>query len=191
MECIRGMVRTSSPLSAHPNCQAHLNDSFSPKEEDDFSDAVHLESMRDSFQQIDLLYRMVDLYSGHMEIVHQADDIMRIFRKGKCASLIGAEGLHQIGNSSSVLRIFHRLGVRYITLAHDKNNLYVDSAVSAQSTRVERLIDSTGGSRCHLQTSKVPAHNGLSPQGKEIVAEMNRIGMYVSNTLAHERLLLK
>jgi membrane dipeptidase len=91
---------------------------------------VHYEAMRDTLQQVDLLYRMVDLYSDHLEMALQADDIMRIFHSGRCASLMGAEGLHQIANSSSVLRILHRLGVRYITLAHSKNNLYVDSAVS-------------------------------------------------------------
>ncbi|KAM3516391.1 hypothetical protein NHJ13051_009956 [Beauveria bassiana] len=139
----------------HRDLCGHV-DLKSPKEEDDFSDAAHYESMRDTFQQIDLLYRIVDLYSDSLEIAHSADDILRIFRKGKCASLMGAEGLHQIGNSSSVLRIFHRLGVRYITLTHGKNNLFADSA-----------------------TSKAPAHNGLSPQGRDIVREMNRIGMQV------------
>ncbi|KAM3427504.1 hypothetical protein MY4824_009410 [Beauveria thailandica] len=138
-----------------------------PKEEDDFSDAAHYESMRDTFQQIDLLYRIVDLYSDSLEIAHSADDILRIFRKGKCASLMGAEGLHQIGNSSSVLRIFHRLGVRYITLTHGKNNLFADSA-----------------------TSKAPAHNGLSPQGRDIVREMNRIGMMVDLSHVSEAVML-
>lgn len=64
-----------------------------------------------------------------MAMVHCADDIVRIFNQGKCASLIGVEGLHQIGNSPSILRIYHKLGVRYVTLAHNKNNLYADSAV--------------------------------------------------------------
>ncbi|KID94788.1 Peptidase M19, renal dipeptidase, partial [Metarhizium majus ARSEF 297] len=125
-------------------------------EEDDFSDALHLHSLRDTVQQIDLLYRIVDLYPDKLEIVHKSQDIMRIFKSGKCASLMGAEGLHQIGNSSSALRIFHRLGVRYMTLAHGKNNLYVDSA-----------------------TSKAPVHHGLSSHGRDMVREMNRIGMIV------------
>lgn len=112
------------------NNKTFSNDAFSPNAEDDFSDETHYKCMRDTFQQIDLLYRIVELYSDTLEIVQNADDIMRIFRKGKCASLIGAEGLHQIGNSSSVMRILHRLGVRYITLTHSKNNLYADSAVS-------------------------------------------------------------
>ena len=107
-----------------------LTTSESPNQNDDFSDETHFESLRDTFQQIDLLYRVVEMYQDSLEVAHKSDDIMRIFRTGKCASLIGAEGLHQIANSSSILRIFHRLGVRYITLTHDQNNLYADSAVS-------------------------------------------------------------
>lgn len=120
-----------SPICMYYNVKQRPSDTaVSPEEEDDVSDATHLPCMRDTIQQIDLLYRIVQLYSDKLEIVHKSDDIMRVFKSGKCASLIGAEGLHQIGNSSSALRIFHRLGVRYITLAHGKNNLYVDSAVS-------------------------------------------------------------
>lgn len=98
-------------------------------DEDGFSDEVHLERVRDTLQQIDLLYRVVDRYSDKLEIVRRSADIMPVFQSGKCASLIGVEGLHQIANSSSILRIYHRLGVRYVTLAHDKNNAFVDSAV--------------------------------------------------------------
>ncbi|KAG6204040.1 hypothetical protein E4U35_003789 [Claviceps purpurea] len=138
-----------------------------PKGENDFSDAVHHASMRDTFQQIDLLQRIMELYSDRMEMAHKADDVMRIFRSGKCASLMGAEGLHQLGNSSSVLRIFHRLGVRYVTLAHAKNNLYVDSA-----------------------TSEAPIHHGLSPQGRDMVREMNRIGMIVDLSHVSEKAMV-
>lgn len=65
-----------------------------------------------------------------MAIAYRSEQILEIFRDGKVAGLIGVEGLHQIGNSSSVLRMYHRLGVRYITLTHNQNNLYADSAVS-------------------------------------------------------------
>lgn len=101
----------------------------SSPEEDGFSDEVHFERVRDTLQQIDLLYRVVERYPDTLEIVQKADDIMPVFRSGKCVSLIGVEGLHQIGNSSSILRIYHRLGVRYVTLTHDKNNAFADSAV--------------------------------------------------------------
>ena len=112
---------------------------FSP-EEDGFSDEVHFERVRDTLQQIDLLYRVVDRYSDTLEIVQKSDDIMPVFQSGKCASLIGVEGLHQIANSSSVLRIYHRLGVRYVTLAHDKNNAFVDSAVRSKNPGVPRSV---------------------------------------------------
>lgn len=117
------------------------NENCSPTKLNAFDDETHFEILRDTLQQIDLLYRVVDKYSKHMEIVHKADDIMRIFKDGKCASLIGVEGLHQIGNSSSVLRMYHKLGVRYITLAHNKNNPYADSAVSCRED--EFVLDET------------------------------------------------
>lgn len=72
----------------------------------------------------------MELYEDKLAIAYQADDIIRIFSRGKVASLIGVEGLHQIGNSASILRMYHKLGVRYVTLAHNKNNRYADSAVS-------------------------------------------------------------
>lgn len=80
-------------------------------------------------QQIDLVHRLVELYSDYLGIAEKSSDIMRLFKSGKFVSLIGVEGLHQIANSPSVLRLYHKLGVRYITLAHNKNNLYSDSAV--------------------------------------------------------------
>ncbi|KAK4153864.1 renal dipeptidase family [Chaetomidium leptoderma] len=137
-------------------------------EDDGFSDEVHFEALRDTLQQIDMFYRVVDLYSHRLEIVDSSDDIMRIFRQGKCASLLGAEGLHQIANSGSVLRILHRLGVRYVTLAHGKNNLYVDSATSA-----------------------APAHHGLSAAGRDMIREMNRIGMIVDLSHTSEAVMLQ
>ncbi|KAJ6107433.1 hypothetical protein N7523_008756 [Penicillium sp. IBT 18751x] len=107
-------------------------------ESDDFSDdAAHFETLRDTLQQIDLVHRLVDLYSDYMGLVEHASDVMRLFKKGKFASLIGVEGLHQIANSSSILRLYHKLGVRYVTLAHNKNNLYADSA----KLKIVRIID--------------------------------------------------
>jgi membrane dipeptidase len=70
-----------------------------------------------------------------MGLVDCASDIERLFKEGKFASLIGVEGLHQIANSASILRLYHKLGVRYVTLAHNKNNLYADSAVSEASEK--------------------------------------------------------
>ncbi|OKL56653.1 hypothetical protein UA08_08298 [Talaromyces atroroseus] len=124
---------------------------------DDFADdASHFEALRDTLQQIDLVYRLVDLYADSMGIIEKSSDIMPLFQSRKFVSLIGVEGLHQIANSPSVLRLYHRLGVRYITLAHTKNNLYADSA-----------------------TSSFPVHGGLSEKGIAIVREMNRVGLII------------
>ncbi|KKK14121.1 hypothetical protein P175DRAFT_0434291 [Aspergillus ochraceoroseus IBT 24754] len=141
-----------------------------PETEDPADDAAHFEALRDTLQQIDLVHRLVDLYSDHMGLVQKASDIMQLFREGRFASLIGVEGLHQIANSASVLRLYHKLGVRYVTLAHSKNNLYADSA-----------------------TARLPAHGGLSPRGKDMVREMNRIGMildlsHTSEAVMHDAL---
>ncbi|UKZ81581.1 hypothetical protein TrVFT333_009353 [Trichoderma virens FT-333] len=126
-------------------------------ESDDFNDnAAHFEIIRDTMQQIDLVHRLVRLYKKHMGLVRRASDIMALHREGRFASLIGVEGLHQIGNSPSILRLYHKLGVRYVTLAHNKNNLYADSA-----------------------TATIPAHDGLSVYGRNMVREMNRIGMII------------
>jgi membrane dipeptidase len=84
-----------------------------------------------------------------------ADDVVRIHRKGKIASLIGMEGGHSIGNSLGVLRMTYALGARYMTLTHMQNNDWADSA-----------------------TDKT-AHNGLTPFGEDVVREMNRLGMLV------------
>lgn len=89
--------------------------------------------IRATLQQIDLVHTLVDLFPTVFALAFRAADIMPIFRSGRIASLIGIEGLHQIDNSASVLRMYHRLGVRYITLCHDCNNAYADAAVSKSS----------------------------------------------------------
>ncbi|KAJ5894543.1 hypothetical protein N7495_006234 [Penicillium taxi] len=124
--------------------------------------AAHLVILRDTLQQIDVVHQLINLYSDHMGLVDCASDIMCLFKDGKFASLIGVEGLHQIANSSSVLRLYHKLGVRYVTLAHNKNNLYADSA-----------------------TAISPAHDGLSAEGELMVKEMNRIG--IASVVPHPR----
>lgn len=107
-----------------------------PEPENDFSDSLYLEPMRDTMQQIDLVYRLVDQYADDLRIVDQSKDIMATFNAGKLAVLISLEGLHQIGNSSSVLRNFYRLGVRCVALAHNRNNLYADCAVCLPLFRI-------------------------------------------------------
>jgi membrane dipeptidase len=88
-------------------------------------------------------------------MAYSVADIRRAQREGRIASLIGVEGGHQINDSLAVLRQYHDLGARYMTLTHSANTAWADSATDA------------------------PAHHGLTPFGKAIVREMNRIGMLV------------
>lgn len=113
------------------------------------------EAIRVTLEQIDVVHRMVDRYPGRLEMASTAADVRRIEKAGKIASLIGVEGGHQIGNSPAALRQFHALGARYMTLTHSKNNDWADSATDD------------------------PAHDGLTPFGRAIVGEMNRLGMIV------------
>jgi membrane dipeptidase len=113
------------------------------------------EAIRVTLEQIDIVHRMVARYPGRLETASTAADIRRIETSGRIASLIGVEGGHQIGNSPAALRQYYALGARYMTLTHSKNNDWGDSATDD------------------------PAHDGLTPFGKAIVREMNRLGMMV------------
>jgi membrane dipeptidase len=123
-----------------------------------FSSSVYHKTIHDTLQQIDLVRRLIAAFPSQLHPSHSARDVWQVFHSYHhgVASLMGAEGLHQIGNSASVMRLYHQLGVRYITLTHDCNNRYADAALAPK-----------------------PIHNGLSSAGKEIVREMNRLGMIV------------
>lgn len=87
------------------------------------SDLVVIETL----QQIDLIHSMIEKYPHILSLACTADEVWEVFRSGRIASLIGIEGLHQIADSVSVLRTYHRLGVRYITLTHNCDNRYATS----------------------------------------------------------------
>lgn len=106
-------------------------------------------------EQIYLVYRLARTYPDDFEIAWTANDVERIFAKGKIASLIGMEGGHSINSSIETLREMYRLGARYMTLTHSSNTPWADSATDETK------------------------HNGLTEFGKEIVREMNRLGMLV------------
>jgi membrane dipeptidase len=108
-----------------------------------------------TLEQIDIVHRMMKKYPDTFELALTADDVERIFKKGKIASLIGMEGGHSIDNSLAALRMFHRLGARYMTLTHGKNVPWADSATDT------------------------PTLNGLSAFGEQVVREMNWLGMLV------------
>jgi membrane dipeptidase len=108
-----------------------------------------------TLEQIDLVYRLIKHYPDSLEMALSADDVERIFASGKIASLLGAEGGHSIASSLGVLRMFHKLGVRYMTLTHNYNVPWADSATDE------------------------PANGGLNAFGREVVREMQRLGMLV------------
>lgn len=112
-------------------------------------------SLRHALRSIDMVHRIVERYPDDLEFATTADDIERIHREGRIASLIGFEGGHAIQNSFSALRMFHALGVRYMTLTHSATTDWADA-----STDYARF-------------------NGLNELGEAVVREMNRIGMFV------------
>jgi membrane dipeptidase len=113
------------------------------------------EAIRRTLEQIDIVDRMIAAYPRDLERALTADDIVRIHRSGRVASLIGIEGGRQIGGSMAALRQFYRLGARYMTLTHNQTTEWGDSATDD------------------------PKWHGLSPFGVKVVGEMNRLGMLV------------
>src|SRR6266581_310544 len=108
-----------------------------------------------TIEQIDLVHDLIRRYPDALELALTAADAEWILATGKVASLIGAEGGHSIACSLGVLRALHALGVRYLTLTHNRNVPWADSATDE------------------------PACGGLTAFGREVVAEMQRLGMLV------------
>lgn len=112
-------------------------------------------AIRETLEQIDIVRRLVKAYPHDLALARTADDVVRIHRKGKVASLIGVEGGHQMGGSMAALRSYYDLGARYMTLTHFKDNEFADSATDD------------------------PKYGGLNDFGRAVVHEMNRLGMLV------------
>ena len=108
-----------------------------------------------TLEQVDAVHQMVGRYGDQLGFARTADELEAVFASGRIASLIGAEGGHSIGCSLAALRMLHVLGVRYLTLTHNDNVPWADSATDE------------------------PVIGGLSAFGVEVVREMNRIGMLV------------
>ena len=123
------------------------------------SDVTGDAAIRETIEQIDLVKRMVKTYPQDLALALTADDIVRVHKTGRVASLIGIEGGHQIGGSLAALRQFYDLGARYMTLTHFKNNEFADSATDD------------------------PKYHGINAFGQIVIHEMNRLGMLVD--LAH------
>jgi membrane dipeptidase len=103
---------------------------------------------------------IVARYSNDFVLATTADDIERIHQQGKIAALMGIEGGHAIEDSLRLLRDYYALGIRYMTLTHSNTNNWADSSGDFEKTGVEH-------------------HNGLTDFGKQVVREMNRLGMMI------------
>jgi len=101
------------------------------------------------------MQRVLDAHPDQIQLALNASDVEHITRSGKIAAILSVEGGHQIADDLAVLRVYYGLGVRSMTLSHFRNNNWADSS-----------------------TDK-PVHNGLTDFGKQVVREMNRLGMIV------------
>src|SRR6202162_6386741 len=113
------------------------------------------EAVRRTLDLRDSLQGVLDRYPDRIQLATTAGDLERIVKSGKIAAVLALEGGHQIADDLAVLRMYYRMGIRAMTLTHFKNNNWADSS-----------------------TDK-PEHNGLTPLGKDVVREMNRLGMLV------------
>ena len=113
------------------------------------------EAMRAQLEQIDIARRIIAKYPADLGLATSLSEIKSEMGRGRIASLIGMEGGHTIGNSLGALRAFYDLGARYMTLTHFNSNDWADAATDSAR------------------------HGGLTPFGKEVVREMNRMGMMV------------
>jgi membrane dipeptidase len=115
---------------------------------------------RRALDMIDSVYEQVRRHPESLEMAYTVADVRRAARRGRVAALMGIEGGHAIENSLGALRQFHRLGVRYMTLTHSNTNDWADSEGD-------------------LRRKGVKHHGGLTDFGREVVREMNRLGMMV------------
>lgn len=113
------------------------------------------DAVKRTLEQIEFVHRFVARYPSELALATTADDVAAAFAAGKIASLMGMEGGHSIDSSIGTLRIMRALGVRYMTLTHNQNTPWADSATDE------------------------PVLGGLNEFGEEVVAEMNRLGMLV------------
>ncbi|MGU3409794.1 dipeptidase [Microbacterium sp. M1A1_1b] len=120
-----------------------------------FVPADEPDPVRTTLQQVDLAQRIIERYPDDLALARTAGEVRAAVASGRIASLLGAEGGHSIGDDLAVLRNLARLGVRYMTLTHNDDTPWADSATGAR------------------------AHGGLTDRGREVVAEMERIGMLV------------
>jgi membrane dipeptidase len=118
-------------------------------------------SARRALEMIDTVrHDIIGRYPNDFVLATTADDIERIHKQGKIAALMGIEGGHAIEDSLRLLRDYYELGVRYMTLTHANTNDWADSSGDVANTAIKH-------------------HNGLTDFGKQVVREMNRLGMMI------------
>lgn len=130
------------------------------------ADLPEPQAVQATLEQIDVTKRIIARYPAELELVTTAAGAERAMKAGRIASLIGMEGGYSIGGSLAVLRQMHALGARYMTLTHFKNLAWADSATDA------------------------PKHDGLTAFGRDVVREMQRIGMLVDLSHVSEATML-
>ncbi len=124
------------------------------------------QAVQATMEQIDVIKRLIAQYPNDLMLATSSADVEKAWKEHKVASLIGMEGGHSIGGSLGVLRQFHDLGARYMTLTHFKSIAWADSATDA------------------------PQHDGLTPFGKDVVREMQRIGILVDLSHVSQKTML-
>ena len=132
-------------------------------------------SAKKALEFIDLIHRLVDSHPQDLVFADSVHGVRAAKKEGKIAVLIGIEGGHAIEDSLAALSAFHRLGVRYMTLTHTNTNNWADSAGSFFSFSYD--------------PAKTAVHNGLTDFGREVVVEMNRLGMLVDVSHVSDRTL--
>ncbi|XP_014358294.2 uncharacterized protein LOC106710682 [Papilio machaon] len=130
-------------------------------------DAQHRDAVQLTFEQIDLIQRLTDKYHPQLTLCTSADDIMTAHANHRLCSLVGVEGGHAIGGSLGVLRTLYQVGVRYLTLTSTCDTPWAECASADRADPTQR--------------------GGLTPFGKVIVKEMNRLGMLVDLSHVSER----
>jgi membrane dipeptidase len=118
-------------------------------------EAVEEGAARVQLEQIDIAHQLIEKYPETLELALTPSDVQAAFGRGRVASMLGMEGGHAIENSLGALRAFYAMGVRYMTLTHNGTLDWADSCCDE------------------------PRHGGLSEFGREVVREMNRMGMLV------------
>ncbi|MBV7266184.1 dipeptidase [Erythrobacter ani] len=124
------------------------------------------EAVQMTMEQIDVMKRLIARHPGSLAYAETADQVESAMADGKIASLLGMEGGHSIGSSLAVLRQMYTLGARYMTITHSANTPWADSATDE------------------------PEHGGLSDFGKDVIREMNRIGMLVDLSHVSEEAMM-